>query len=96
MLADQTYLGRVIWCRRPHDKHERKEIKIRPESEWVVRKNAHEPLITWEAFERVQARLAGNRARTAGGGGCGGDGGGDGRTGSEDGAAPPSLATHTG
>lgn len=66
MLANQTYLGHVIWCRRPHDKHERKEIKVRPESEWVVRENAHEPLITQEVFDRVQARLAENRKRTRG------------------------------
>jgi DNA invertase Pin-like site-specific DNA recombinase len=64
MLANQTYLGHVIWCRRPHDKHERKEVKIRPESEWVVRENAHEPLVTQEVFDRVQARLAENKART--------------------------------
>jgi hypothetical protein len=64
MLANQTYLGHVIWCRRPHDKHERKEIKVRPESEWVVRENAHEPLVTQEVFDQVQARLSENKART--------------------------------
>ena len=64
MLANQTYLGHVIWCRRPHDKHERKELKVRPESEWVVRENAHEPLVTQEVFDRVQERLAENRKRT--------------------------------
>lgn len=64
MLANQTYLGPVIWGRRPHDKHERQEVKVRPQSEWFGCENAHEPLITQEVFNRVQARLAENRKRT--------------------------------
>ncbi|MBV9109104.1 MAG: recombinase family protein, partial [Gemmatimonadetes bacterium] len=66
MLANRTYLGHVVWCRRPHDKHERKERPLRPESEWVVCENAHEPLLAQDVFDRVQRHLAENRARTRG------------------------------
>lgn len=66
MLANPTYLGPVIWGRRPHDKVERKEVKVRPESEWYGCEDAHEPLITQDVFDRVQARLAENKARTRG------------------------------
>jgi site-specific DNA recombinase len=64
MLANEVYLGHVNWCRRPHDKQERKEVKIRPESEWAGRRNAHSPLITQELFDRVQERLAINKRQT--------------------------------
>lgn len=64
MLANQVYLGHVRWCRRPHDKQERKEVKIRPASEWAGRRNAHKPLIKQELFDRVQEQLAKNRKHT--------------------------------
>jgi DNA invertase Pin-like site-specific DNA recombinase len=49
------------------DKHQ----DVNPPEQWVVRPDAHEPLVSRELFERVQARLRGNRGRTtphAGGG----------------------------
>jgi site-specific DNA recombinase len=64
MLANRTYLGEVIWCRIPHDKHERRERRVRPRNEWVVTENAHPPLVPLELFEQVQARLALNKRRT--------------------------------
>jgi DNA invertase Pin-like site-specific DNA recombinase len=64
MLANEAYLGHVIWCRRPHDKHERREVKVRPKKDWVITRNAHPPLVTQELFDRVQRRLALNRKRT--------------------------------
>lgn len=64
VLANETYLGHVIWCRRPHDKHERKEVKVRPRSEWVITRDAHEPLVSQELFDRVQRRRELNRVRT--------------------------------
>lgn len=64
MLASQTYLGHVIWGRRPHDKQERKEVGVRPEEEWTICRDAHEPLVTQELFGRVQERLALNKRRT--------------------------------
>lgn len=64
MLRNVTYLGHVVWCRRPHDKHERAEQSVRPEAEWVVTRDAHPPLVTQELFARVEARLARNRKHT--------------------------------
>jgi DNA invertase Pin-like site-specific DNA recombinase len=64
MLANEAYLGHVIWGRRPHDKEERKEVTVRPESEWTICRDAHEPLVTQELFDRVRDRLALNRRQT--------------------------------
>ncbi|HEX8393848.1 MAG TPA: recombinase family protein [Longimicrobium sp.] len=64
MLANRAYLGEVIWCRRPHDKRERKEVRIRPRSEWVVTKNAHPAIVPAELFDQVQLRLAKNKRQT--------------------------------
>jgi DNA invertase Pin-like site-specific DNA recombinase len=61
VLARRTYLGEVVWCRRPHDKEERREIGLRPESEWVVTPNAHPALVSQQFFDQVQARLAKNQ-----------------------------------
>jgi site-specific DNA recombinase len=64
MLANRVYLGEVIWCRRPHDKRERRERPVRPEKEWVIKKGAHPPLVPQEIFDRVQERLLANKRRT--------------------------------
>lgn len=70
MLSNEVYLGTVIWCRRPHDKKERRDTPIRPPSEWVVTRDAHPALISPDLFDRVQTRLAKNQKelrRTDGG-----------------------------
>jgi DNA invertase Pin-like site-specific DNA recombinase len=70
ILKNQTYLGDVLWSRRPHDAVERLDTPVRPESEWVVTRDAHPALIARDLFDRVQARLAENRkARRWTGGG---------------------------
>ncbi|CAA9336006.1 MAG: hypothetical protein AVDCRST_MAG68-3366 [uncultured Gemmatimonadetes bacterium] len=70
MLSNPAYLGHVVWCRRPHDKHERAERPVRPESEWVVTRDAHPALVSQELFDAAGARLAANRRgrRSAAGG----------------------------
>jgi Recombinase/Recombinase zinc beta ribbon domain len=70
MLKNRTYVGDVLWSRRPHDALERQETPVRPERDWVVTLDAHPPLVTRDLFDRVQARLAANRTQrrfTAGG-----------------------------
>jgi hypothetical protein len=70
ILTNPAYVGRVIWCRRPHDPQERAEQRVRPQEEWVVVENAHLPLVSEVLFARVQQRLGQNRRelrRTAGG-----------------------------
>jgi DNA invertase Pin-like site-specific DNA recombinase len=70
MLKNRTYVGDVLWSRRPHDTVERRETPVRPEGDWVVTLDAHPALVSRELFDRVQARLAANRkARRWTGGG---------------------------
>jgi len=70
MLKNRTYVGDVLWSRRPHDALERQETPVRAEHEWVVTLDAHTALISRDLFDRVQARLTANRRSrrwTAGG-----------------------------
>jgi DNA invertase Pin-like site-specific DNA recombinase len=70
MLRNSTYLGMVIHGRRPHDKHERAETRVRPADRWVVRERAHAALVAPSVFAAVGGRLEANkreRARTEGG-----------------------------
>ena len=45
---------------------ERVDVPVRPESEWLVTRDAHPALIARDLFDRVQARLAENRKRSDG------------------------------
>lgn len=63
MLRNRVYLGEVTWCRRPHDKRERRATPLRPRGDWVVTPDAHPPLVSAEVFDAVQARLDLNRRR---------------------------------
>lgn len=64
MLKNRTYLGDVIWCRRPHDRVERAEVGIRPMGEWVITPEAHPPLISAALYDAVQGRMAQNAKHT--------------------------------
>lgn len=64
LLRNRVYLGEVIWCRRPHDSAERATRRVRSASDWVIRVDAHPPLIALDLFMSVQQRLATNRKRT--------------------------------
>jgi DNA invertase Pin-like site-specific DNA recombinase len=64
MLTNRTYLGDVVWCRRPHDPDERALTPVRPADQHIVVQDAHEALVTRAQFETVQARLAANRKQT--------------------------------
>lgn len=63
MLANPVYLGVTIYnatCRvRTPDGREK--LVLRPEEEWVIREQTHEPLIDRETWERVQQLLARRR-----------------------------------
>jgi DNA invertase Pin-like site-specific DNA recombinase len=61
LLKNETYLGHVIWCRRPHDALEREATPVRPADQWVVTRDAHPALVSQDLFDQVQARLALNR-----------------------------------
>lgn len=65
MLQNRVYLGEVIYGRRQQSKID--ELKARngwrPESEWVVVKNAHPALIDEVTFQRVNDWLEGRKTR---------------------------------
>lgn len=57
ILTNPVYLGVTIYntttlVRTPSGKQKR---VVRPRDEWIIRENTHEPLITREEFERIQA-----------------------------------------
>jgi len=64
VLKNPAYVGDVVWCRRPHDKAERREHWIRPEADWVVTRDAHPALVSRDMFAAVQERLVGNKRQT--------------------------------
>jgi DNA invertase Pin-like site-specific DNA recombinase len=54
-----AYLGKATWNRSGDRERRRRNPnaeKVRPETEWVVNENAHEPIISEELAQRVQAR----------------------------------------
>ncbi|HEV2072421.1 MAG TPA: recombinase family protein, partial [Thermomicrobiales bacterium] len=64
MLANPAYKGQVYANRYRVEKDEhtsRKRESIRPESEWVLIKDAAPPLISAETWQRANERLAKNR-----------------------------------
>jgi DNA invertase Pin-like site-specific DNA recombinase len=77
VLTNRRYTGDRTWgvhasgkCHRygkggvrPRARADKHQV-VNPPEEWVVRPNSHEPLVSRELFERVQARLHGNRGRT--------------------------------
>lgn len=54
ILQNQVYIGNTIWNKTK--RNDTKEIK-RPEEEWVVKENTHEPIIDREMFSQVQERM---------------------------------------
>lgn len=60
LLKNPAYVGDVVSGRRPGDKEERKEHRIRPPEQWYGKPDAHEPLVSRELYAAVQARLAEN------------------------------------
>lgn len=59
ILHDETYIGWIVWNRHVYKNlHEKEQnwVKYKPETEWVIYKGAHEPLINEELFKAVQAK----------------------------------------
>ena len=54
LLRNEAYLGRRIWNREDNSTPGR---KYKPREQWVVVEGAHEPLVSVESFEKVQAKL---------------------------------------
>lgn len=52
ILADEVYTGDMVQCKHPSIGH--KQVPAKPE-DWIVVRDTHEPLISRELFEKVQA-----------------------------------------
>jgi DNA invertase Pin-like site-specific DNA recombinase len=77
LLQKRKYVGDGVWGVKPMGKRHRhggngkltqtqrgaKRQQRLPPSEWIIKPDDHEPIIDRELFERVQARLRGNRER---------------------------------
>lgn len=58
MLKNPAYIGhRVYFKHNYHDRSAAAPKRIRSREEWVIKENAHEPIISTELFARVQARF---------------------------------------
>ena len=64
ILKNPAYVGDVVWCRRPHDKLEREEHRVRNRDEWVIAADAHPHLVSRTLFSQVQERLKFNKKHT--------------------------------
>ena len=58
MIRNRAYLGERIYNRRSYKAYRRGERAqlANPADAWITKKNAHEPIIDTELFERVQSR----------------------------------------
>jgi len=57
ILSDIVYIGSIVWGRTRTVAVGSNKIMFRPEEEWVVAENAHEPIITKELWDLVQEKL---------------------------------------
>ena len=54
ILTDQTYLGTMTQHKTTRVSYKNHKIVNLPEDEWIVKENAHEPIISREVWEKVQ------------------------------------------
>lgn len=59
--SDQMYLGHMVQGRWKKLSYNSKRLIELPESQWIIVKNTHEPLISQELFDKAQATL--NKAK---------------------------------
>ncbi|MDP3732685.1 MAG: recombinase family protein [Candidatus Omnitrophota bacterium] len=59
ILHDETYIGWIVWNKNVYKNFHEKDKnwgRYKPREEWVICKNAHEPLVEEEIFNRVKAK----------------------------------------
>lgn len=54
ILKNETYIGTLIQGREKKVSYKSKKVIITPREEWVIKKNNHEPIISYEQFYKVQ------------------------------------------
>jgi DNA invertase Pin-like site-specific DNA recombinase len=67
ILQDETYIGTLAQGRSETPNYKLKEIRQKPESEWIKVENAHEPIIERADFELVQRLMRLDTRTTPGG-----------------------------
>jgi DNA invertase Pin-like site-specific DNA recombinase len=77
ILRNEAYIGTFTWAKRRMGKYHRvaageirtredgEQVKVNPCEEWIVKREAHEPLVDAATFRRVQEKLASRRDRKA-------------------------------
>jgi Site-specific recombinases, DNA invertase Pin homologs len=55
ILRDERYLGKVVYGKRYRPEVGNKMTKKKSKSEWVVVENRHEPLVSFETFQKAQS-----------------------------------------
>jgi DNA invertase Pin-like site-specific DNA recombinase len=63
MLENQAYIGNLVSQKRTSQSYKNKKYYIRPEDEWAITENHHEPIIEKEIFDLVQKLRDGRRRR---------------------------------
>ena len=63
ILSNPTYLGHTFQHKTTRVSYKNHQILNVPESEWIIRENAHEPIISKEIWDRVQETFQGTRGR---------------------------------
>ena len=63
ILSNPTYLGHTLQHRTTRVSYKNHKVINIPESDWIVCKNAHKPIITKEVWDKVQASFEGYRGR---------------------------------
>ncbi|PKM52449.1 MAG: recombinase [Firmicutes bacterium HGW-Firmicutes-7] len=61
MLVNQVYIGHMVQCKEKKVSYKSKKTIKLPESEWIVVKNCHDPIINPEIFYRVKKLREANR-----------------------------------
>ena len=64
VLRDERYTGKIISGKMKKQDYGTVKRKLVPKSDWLVVTDAHEPIITQEDFDKVQALLGPYHART--------------------------------
>lgn len=65
IITNPVYLGISIYnvTTAVRDSTGKRKLMVRPREEWIIKENTHEPLITKEKFERIQAMVQERKER---------------------------------
>ena len=63
ILSNPTYLGYTVQHKTTRISYKNHKVISLPESEWIINENGHEPIVSREAWDRVQSTYKGVRGR---------------------------------